>query len=114
MTRTHEQVEITIGYPPLKGCILKAYNLQQLLGSSFGAIVELEEHVAEQLSVFLKGALIYSQPIDENLHIDTEGIIRAVCGCNIALKKRPEQETEGEADDDPEHRRWLNSVCSGE
>ena len=50
MTRTHEQVEITIGYPPLKGCILKAYNLQQLLGASFGAIVELEEQVDEELN----------------------------------------------------------------
>ena len=114
MTRTHEQVEITIGYPPLKGCILKAYNLQQLLDTSFGAIVELEEQVDEQLNVFLNGALIYSQPIDKNLHIDTEGIIRAVCGCNIALKQRPELEAEEEADNDPEHRRWLNSVCSGE
>ena len=98
----------------LKGCILKAYNLQQLLGASFGAAVELEERIGEQLSVSLNGAPIYSQSIDENLHIDTEGIIKAVCECNIALQETPELAAEGETDDDPEHRRWLNSVCSGE
>ena len=107
-------IQITVVYPPLKGCILKAYNLQQLLGASFGAAVELEERIGEQLSVSLNGAPIYSQSIDENLHIDTEGIIKTVCECNIALQETPELAAEGETDDDPEHRRWLNSVCSGE
>lgn len=113
MTEKHRQVKIAVVYPPLKGCILKAYNLQQLLGASFNAAVELEERNGEQLSVSLNGAPIYSQPIDENLQLDTEGIIKAVCECNIALKKELE-EAEDEADDDPEHRQWLNSVCSGE
>lgn len=114
MTEEHAQIQITVVYPPLKGCILKAYNLQQLLGASFGAAVELEERIGKQLSVSLNGAPIYSQSIAENLHIDTEAIIKAVCECNIALKETPELAAEGETDDDPEHRRWLNSVCSGE
>ncbi len=114
MTEEHAQVKLSVAYPPLKGCILKAYNLQQLLGASFEAAVELEERIGEQLSVSLNGVPIYLQSIDENLHIDTEGIIKAVCGCNIALKKVPELLAEDETDDDPEHRRWLNSVCSGE
>ncbi|MGI9536100.1 MAG: hypothetical protein ACR2PB_03455 [Desulfocapsaceae bacterium] len=114
MKKKHAQVEIAVIYPPLKGCILKAYKLQQLLGASFGAVVELEERIGEQLSVSLNGAPIYAQSIDENLRIDTEKIIKAVCECNVALQETAELEAEDEFDNDPEHRRWLNSVCSGD
>lgn len=114
MMEKQEQVKIVVAYPPLKGFILKAYNLQHLLATSFSAAVELEERIGEQLSMSLNGAAIYSHPVDKNLQIDTEGIIKAICACNIALKKAPKIEVEDEPDDDPEHRQWLNSVCSGE
>ena len=94
MTGKHRKGEITVAYPPLKGCILKAYNLQQLLTASFGGAVELEERTGDQISVSVNGKPIFSQLIDENLHIDTERIIKAICSCNIALQKMPELEAE--------------------
>lgn len=114
MVEELKQINIVVAYPPLKGSILKAYNLQKLLVASFDTAVEMEEGSGKQLSVFLNGSEIYTRRIDENLSIDTEGIIEAICKCGILPKRAVKFEPEDEPENDPDHQQWLNSFCSGE
>jgi len=101
-------------YPPLKGCILEAYNLQQQLITSFGLSVGLEVQNENSFTLILEGKTIYSAPIEEKFHINHKKIINSVSKYRKPLVQFSEEPPEASDVDDEDHLRWMNSVCSGE
>jgi len=114
MNGEHKMAEIMILYPPLKGCILEAYNLQQQLITSFGLSVGLEVQIEKCFTLILKGKTIYSAPIEDKFHINHKKIIKSVSKYRTPLEQCSEEPPEASDIDDEDHLRWMNSVCSGE
>lgn len=105
--------EITIIYPQRPGFIMKAHNLKQELVYQYGFSVLLEEGRDELFTVVLNETVIYSKPMEKNVHIDHQQIINAAANYKKPPLSKPTVQLEAD-DADPDHLRWMNSVCSGE
>lgn len=116
MADNQEKTKILIRYPRIRGYILKSYELQQLLTTCFEAAIELQEHAEHRLDLVLDETTIHSETASEHARINHRKCVEAVRKNNIAEHRRPASPSEPEQkiDDDPDHRQWLNSVCSGE
>jgi hypothetical protein len=106
--------EITIIYPQRPGFIMEAHTLKQEIVYRFGLSVLLDEGKNDYFTVVLNGTIIHSKPIEGNVHIDYQEIINAVANHKNPLVLNPEVPSEPDDDADPDHLRWMNSVCSGE
>lgn len=109
--------KLLIRYPERRGFIFEAHKLQQQISAVFNLSVEIEEHSEESLSLILEGAPIYSEDIADSTGIAHRKILRVVSEHEQPLtnigKAAPEISDQS-GDDDPDHRQWLNSVCSGD
>lgn len=116
MSENQENPEIVICYPRIRGYILKVYELKQMLSTRFQATIRTEEHGESCLALILDGKEIYAETTDGKVRINHRQCIQAVRELNITERQNDalSSETRQEADNDPEHRQWLNSVCSGE
>jgi hypothetical protein len=109
--------KLLIRYPQRRGFILEAHKLQQQIRAHFNVSVEVEEHAEGSLSLLLEGAPIYSKYFADCARIPYDKILLAVSEYAQPLPKIGEAvgETDNESGvDDPDHRHWLNSVCSGD
>jgi len=93
---------------------MEAHNLQQQLASQFGLSVLLEEGLNESFTVVLNGATIYTNLTEAEPYIDHEKIISSIGAYKEPLEKKMEETSQPNDDNDPDHLRWMNSVCSGE
>lgn len=93
---------------------MEAHNLKKEIVSRFGSSVMLEEGIDECFMVVLNGARIYSKPMAEDVHIDHQEIINAVGKHKKPLVLKTEVISNPDDETDPDHRRWMNSACSGE
>ena len=112
-----EKKKLLIRYPRRRGFILEAHMLQQLIKDTFNLSVEVEEHGEQSLSLLLEGESIYSKYFADSSGIAHDKIVRAVSEYEQPLTKIDEAASEvsdQSGDEDPDHRQWLNSVCSGE
>lgn len=116
MSENQKYPEIVICYPRIRGYILKVYELKQMLSTRFHATINTEEHAKRCLALVLDGKEIYVEATDEKVRINHRQCIQAVRELNITERQidASPSETGQEADNDPEHRQWLNNVCSGE
>ena len=112
-----QKKKLLICYPGRRGFIFEAHKLQQQISAAFNLAVEIEEHAEECLSLLLEGTLIYSEDSADSAAIAHAEILRAVSKHEQPLTTSGEAAAEisaPSANEDPDHRRWLNSVCSGE
>lgn len=109
-----KMAEVLIRYPGLKGYILKACNLQNLLTSNFDVSIELEEQIDDRLTLVLNKETIYTEPVKKHSQIDLDAIIAEVSVYLSPLEKPVVSAGGGKEENDPEHKAWMNSVCSGE
>ena len=112
-----EPKKLLIRYPGRRGFIFEAHKLQQQISAVFNLSVEIEEHAEKSLALLLEGAPIYSEDSADNAGIVHSEILRAVSKHEQPLNRTGEAASEISApsgDDDPDHRQWLNSVCSGD
>lgn len=114
MSDNEKKIEITILYPRRQGFILKAHNLQQELAAQFDLSVRLEEHIDQSFKVLLNGQTLYTNPTEDNSHIDHQKIISSLRVYKKPAKLKPKEPAQPDYNDDPDHLRWMNSVCSGE
>lgn len=116
MFGTQGKTTIVIRYPQIRGSILKAYELQQMIGARFQATVELEAHTDNRLALILDEKTLYSQTVDEDVRIDHRKCFEALRRQQIVEHEPPvaSPDPDRNEDDDPDHRQWLNTVCSGE
>ena len=111
------QAHLVIRYPVKRGFILEAHTLQQLVGEYFDLSVSAEELAGDCFSLELSGETIYAEAIAESSQIPHHQLLELISTYLDPLKKIPAATSKPVAldgDQDPEHRRWLNSVCSGE
>jgi hypothetical protein len=112
-----EQSTLTIYYPRRQGCILEAHTLQQKIRANFDLSVAIEEHEAQSFALVLDGAAIFSDDISDCTGIDHATLLGLISAHEKPLAKigdSASEDSEESNDNDPDHRRWLNSVCSGE
>lgn len=93
---------------------MEAHNLQQQLISQFGLSVLLEERLDESFTVDLNGTTIYTNLTQAEPYIDHEKILNSVGAYKKPLGKKMEETSQPNDDNDQDHLRWMNSVCSGE
>ena len=115
MCNKQEELVITIFYPRRPGFILKAHNLQQEIATHFGLSAEVEEQVEECFKVLLNSTVIYQNITEDISHIEHNKIISSIGEYKQPLATRSVTEPpQPDDNDDPDHRQWMNSVCSGE
>ena len=114
MCNKQEEFVITIIYPRRPGFILKAYNLQQEIATHFGLSTEIEEQVEECFKVVLNSTVIYQNPTEVISHIDHNKIISSIGEQKQPLTRSDKEPPQPDDNDDPDHRQWMNSLCSGE
>ena len=108
---------LTIYYPRQRGCILKAHTLQRKITANFDLSVDSEEHEKRSFTLVLDGAAIFSDDISDCTGIDHATLLGHISAHEKPLAKigdSASEDSEESNDNDPDHRRWLNSVCSGE
>lgn len=96
---------------------MAAHTLQQKIRANFDLSVAIEEHEKQSFSLILDGAAIYSEDISDCAEIDHAAILGVISAHEKPLGKigeKASEDSEQSNDDDPDHRQWLNSVCSGE
>lgn len=109
-----QKAQLIIRYPGRKGFILETHTLQQRIMALFDLSVRVEEHADRTLDLILNDATIYSDSASEPSAIDHDRLFRAVSEYQKPLKQNAEVTRNSDDEGDPEHRQWLNSVCSGE
>ena len=112
-----EQSTLTIYYPRRRGCILEAHTLQQRIRAIFNLSVAIEEHEKQSFALVLDGTAIFSDDFSDCTGIDHVTILGVISTHEKPLVKIGENasgDPEESNNSDPDHRRWLNSVCSGE
>ena len=111
-----EKTTLLIRYPRRRGFILEAHKLQQQITAVFNLSAVVEEHAETSFALILDEATIFSEDISASAGID-HSVILEVVGAYLkpgAKISAAASENTDEDDNDPDHRRWLNSVCSGE
>lgn len=114
---TGEQVHLVIRYPQKRGFILEAHKLQQLVGEYFDLSVSAQEQGDASFTLSLAGETIYSESVPDCSRIHHYKLLEVISNHIDPLTRIPTEASETfdqDSDQDPEHRRWLNSVCSGE
>lgn len=120
MTEKQKDPTVLIRYPQIKGYILKVYELQRLIADRFDIAVLLEDHEERHLEIILDRERIYKETADERAEVDTLQCLEAIRKSGVTEREQEENEQgdrpeeQLDTDDDPDHRRWLNNVCSGE
>ena len=96
---------------------MEAHTLQKKIRANFDLSVAVEEHEKQGFTLILDGAAIYSEDISDCAVIDHAAILGVLSAHEKPLGKIGEiaaEDSEESDDNDPDHRQWLNSVCSGE
>ena len=116
MSENQEKSAILIRYPQIRGYILEAHELQQLIATRFDVTIELEEHTEYQLALILDGKQIYAETANEQAQINHMEYIEVIRRHHITKRENPVSsfESEQDIDEDPDHCQWINNVCSGE
>lgn len=116
MFENQGKAHILIRYPQIRGYILKAHELKQMIAAHYEANISLEEHAEYHLALILDGKQIYTENAKDQEQVDHMEYIEIIRRHNITERKTPLSpfESEREIVDDPDHHHWINNVCSGE
>jgi len=116
MPKIQKRNEMLIRYPGIRGYTLKAHELKEIIAARYEADVFLEEHPEYRLTLILDGEEIYAEKANELAEINHSACIEAIRRNHTAEREQPlsSSQSEPETEDDPDHREWLNCVCSGE
>ena len=112
-----EHPTLIIYYPRRRGCFLEAHTLQQKIRVNFDLSVDVEEHEKQNFTLVLDGAAIFSDDDSDCTGIDHATILRVISAHERPLGRIGESASEDSEESnisDPDHRQWLNSVCSGD
>ena len=108
---------LTIYYPRQRGCILEAHTLQRKITANFDLSVDSEEHEKQSFTLVLDGTAIFSEDISDCTVTDHAKILEMISAHAKPLGKIGQdasEDSDESNDSDPDHRRWMNSVCSGD
>ena len=114
---SNKHARLVIRYPPKRGFIFEAHTLQQLVGEYFDLSISTEEQADGCFSLDLSGETIYSELVAESSQLPHHKLLEIISTHLEPLKTIPtvaSEPVDQDGDQDPEHSRWLNSVCSGE
>ena len=112
-----ELSKLTIYYPRQRGCILAAHALCRKITANFALSVDSEEHEKQSFTLVLDGAAIFSGDISDCTvtdHAKILGLIGAHAKPQGTISEGAPEVSEESNDSDPDHRQWMNSVCSGD